>query len=180
MQINAYPDKASGLANAVEGYHNTTSTHLVSLKTASENISDAGAQEDMTTGATPRKRVWEYVDQWSMTKPRENILKTWKEQGISKLSSLTDISPFLEDEAEEEAEPFGRLGNPVESENIPLTNTTSAMSQVPMPPTSTSIPATNIKPATKTPPEHKKSVSSIGTLIDSRNVYTTRGSRRAR
>jgi kinesin family member 11 len=37
-----------------------------------------GTKEDIVTGTTPRKRQWEYMDQWQLTKDREDVLREWR------------------------------------------------------------------------------------------------------
>lgn len=36
-----------------------------------------GTREDAPTGSTPRKRAWEYDDEWELTGTREAVLRDW-------------------------------------------------------------------------------------------------------
>lgn len=172
-------------------YRNATSSQLQSIAGAVEALATQGAREDVPTGTTPRKRVWEYVDKWALTKSREDVLETWREQGISRVGSETFLAEHLplpeeggdlddDDDATTTMFPSKKLVSP-EPENIPSTvgspDTVSLVS-------STSSIASAPVPAARLPlkkaPSHRKGIPSIGTLTDSRNVYATRGSRRPR
>jgi kinesin family protein 11 len=70
-------------------YHATAIRHMSTLQQAARTLVEQGAQEDVQTGMTPRKSVWQYTDQWDLTKDREAILKGWKERGISNIVGET-------------------------------------------------------------------------------------------
>jgi kinesin family protein 11 len=64
-------------------YHKTVVTHMSAIQQATRTLVERGTQEDVPTGMTPRKRVWQYTDQWHLTKDREAILRGWREGGTS-------------------------------------------------------------------------------------------------
>ncbi|KAG6866932.1 hypothetical protein C0991_003848 [Blastosporella zonata] len=149
----------SELGAVTDSYRGVVATNLSNLQTSIEVLSEYGAQEDKSTGETPRKRNWDYVDQWTLTKPRELILKTWRGKGMSSVGSETFLAehlPLPEDAGSEEDEALPE----VEVENVP-------------PPVLVPV----VRPTSKV--GHRKAPS-IDTLTDARNVYTTRGSRRVR
>lgn len=169
-------------------YRNATSSQLESIAGAVDALAAQGAREDVPTGTTPRKRVWEYVDKWELTKSREVVLQTWKEQGISKVGSGTFLAehlPFPEEggDLDDDTKTMFPSTTPIspEPENIPsMVGSPDALSLI----SSTSSIASGVAPGPRLPlkkaPSHRKGIPSLGTLTDSRNVYTTRGSRRAR
>ena len=46
-----------------------------------KTLRNQGTKKDIPTGETPRKRTWSYVDQWELTKSREEIIETYRESG---------------------------------------------------------------------------------------------------
>ncbi|KAG5645219.1 hypothetical protein DXG03_006636 [Asterophora parasitica] len=164
----------SGLETATEAFYGAVTTNLKSLHTASNALSEGGAQEDVATGLTPCRRTWDYVDQWSLTKPRDAILKAWRGQGISNVGSETFLAEHLalpdddgDDDKAEDADAFELQMPTLEPENLPTPIPTSTMAPI-------------IPPARPPSKLGHKRTPSVGTLTDSRNVYTTRASRRAR
>ncbi|KAG5638374.1 hypothetical protein H0H81_000385 [Sphagnurus paluster] len=159
--------ESSGLLTAMESYGKNSKETLKSLYTASEGLAEGGACEDASTGSTPRKHTWDYVDQWSLTKPRDAIVKNWRQQGLSNIDSETFLAEHLPipeaDGTEESLDSNLEVLSLPDPENIP-----SPTPAVPKP----SRPTSKLS-------GHKKAPS-VGTLTDARNVYTTRGSRRAR
>ncbi|KAG9032021.1 kinesin motor protein cin8 [Tulasnella sp. JGI-2019a] len=54
------------------------STTLASIRQDAQQLLDEGAKEDASTGTTPtRKRRWEFVESWELTKKREELIKEW-------------------------------------------------------------------------------------------------------
>ena len=158
--------KSSLLVKATEAYHQTASTSLGYIQTASEVLSENGAQDDKATGMTPCRRTWDYGDQWNLTKPRETILKVWREQGAANVGCETSVPEHIslaEIDGLDEGVGEDAL---VETENIPLTTST------------TSSIFTPLTQPIKIGSGHPKLRSSASTLTDAKNVYTTRGLRR--
>lgn len=48
------------------------------MDAATRMLVEQGTSEDAPTGRTPRKRVWQYVDQWELTRSREQIVAARK------------------------------------------------------------------------------------------------------
>ncbi|KAF8894637.1 kinesin 2 [Infundibulicybe gibba] len=187
--------ETTGLSNSTDGYDNNTSSHLDSLKNSMQALTEYGSKEDLPTGATPRRRVWEYVDDWELTKSRDHLIKSWRDRGISLVGSETFLAEHLPlPDRESEDEGFDDDGDhtqrpkalppplsppplaarePLESP-IPdsLASSVSSSSSFAPP-----IPRPTV-PLPKKARAHK-TVPSIGTLTDARNIYTTR-SRRVR
>ncbi|RDB21393.1 Kinesin-like protein bimC [Hypsizygus marmoreus] len=177
--------EAMGHANSTEAYCAVASTQLGSLQTATDVLFTQGAQEDTPTAVTPRKRAWDYIDQWTLTQPREVVLRAWRQQGISSVGSETFLAehlPLPEDDEglEDDTETFELLKPVVEPENTPVDGVSDGVSLASSESSTSSIPVPQHRPVSKTGMGHKKAVPSLGTLTDARNVYTTRGSRRAR
>lgn len=177
--------ESSKLANATETYQNVASNHLGTLQAATKALTEQGTQEDSPTGTTPRKRTWDYVDKWKLTERRDDVLRAWREQGTSNIGRETFLAEHLplpegDDGMDEDMDmKITEIECPVEPENI-LTGSPGAPSSLSSSDSSLSI----LKVA---PPLQLKKVAGpktgnplLGTLTDSRNVYTTRRSRRAR
>jgi kinesin family protein 11 len=124
------------------------------------------------------------VDKWKLTESRDEVLKAWREQDASNIGSETFLAEHLPlpeegDGMDEDMDiKLTEDETPVELENILVTGSP--------PSTSSSLDTTLSILKAAQPPQLKKvsgpkiGVTSLGTLTDSRNVYTTRGSRRAR
>jgi kinesin family protein 11 len=185
-----YGLQSTGLANVTETYHSASATHLSSMDQATQALAEQGAREDAPTGTTPRKRVWEYVDRWELTKSRDAILRAWKERGISGAGSeafpvgrlhlpeeeLDEDTEMAVDEAKSplvEPEVFGSE-YPIAAS---LASSVSSMASIPVPTSHHALAQPLKKGVGKKP-----SLPTLGTLTDSRttNVHTTQGSRRAR
>lgn len=153
------------------------------MRKATRSLAEEGAREDVPTGTTPRKRAWNYQDEWELTGSREHLLKTWKEKGDV---PSTDRETFVAEHVplQEEDDDLDDGDTPTEmvvDEEV----TSKPVEQEPSTPpeyppslesssSSTSIPMPMIRPpaAKKT---SSRSVVSTAPLADARNVYTTRG-----
>lgn len=60
------------------------------MRQMTESLVDRGGREDSPTGSTPRKRVWQYTDNWELTKDRESIIQGWKRRGARSQDSGSD------------------------------------------------------------------------------------------
>jgi kinesin family protein 11 len=45
------------------------------MRVANQRLTDQGTRPDKPTGATPRKKVWNYVDHWDLTENRQDLLR---------------------------------------------------------------------------------------------------------
>lgn len=160
------------MSTATQAYRGNAGTHLSSMQQASHSVVEQGAKQDLPTGSTPRKRVWEYVDEWELTQSRENLLRMRREQGLASTSSETFLAEHL---------PLPEAGDDLD-DNEPIAI------EEPIPPVESPISAassTSQPPAphpSLRPPMNRKITKSVlpslAPLADARNVYTTRGSRR--
>lgn len=180
-------------------------TGLSAIQQTSRSLLDQATREDVPTGMTPRKRVWEYVDNWELTKNRDVILQSWK--GSTTSASTTPLSVTQSLPEESHGTPYGDVQT--DGEDTPsddevdgnLTATISPptlLSQVPRPPTppavllssSTSSSATLPVSQQLAPIPHplKKTTvaksgfpTTMGALVDRpTNILGPRGSRRVR
>ena len=60
------------------------------MREMTNSLVDKGSREDLPTGTTPRKRVWQYTDNWELTKEREIIIQDWKRRGVQSQDSGSD------------------------------------------------------------------------------------------
>jgi len=60
------------------------------MREMTNSLVDRGSKEDLPTGSTPRKRVWQYTDNWELTKERETIIEDWKRRGVQSQDSGSD------------------------------------------------------------------------------------------
>ncbi|KAJ3883487.1 kinesin 2 [Lentinula edodes] len=186
-------DNTSNLADLTSAYHTASTSQLTVVEKTTMALSDQGTKEDIQTGSTPQKRSWRYVDEWDLTEDRKILLRAWRSRGMSGVGSETFLAEHLplptedEDLPEEietmdvDIEPMpSRSQSPSTSEQeVPIVNSlqssssSSTSSALPVRPTHTrqkSIPI--LKKASGKAPQPQPP------LIDTRNVYTTRGSRR--
>jgi kinesin family protein 11 len=133
-------------------------------------LAEHGARADTSTGSTPRKRVWQYVDQWELTKSRAELLQTWREAGSD--TFLAEHQPLPEVELDEEDVDAMIVDQDFRS---PLSETHRSES-----PTTVSL-ASSVSSTMALPPPRLIAVAKKGVgsqpkipLADTRNVYTTR------
>ncbi|KAG2144941.1 P-loop containing nucleoside triphosphate hydrolase protein [Suillus cothurnatus] len=74
--------ESTNLSDTFEKHSNNTASRLTSLHQTARSLLDQGTREDIPTGMTPRKRAWEYVDEWELTESRDVILQS-RRQGES-------------------------------------------------------------------------------------------------
>ncbi len=60
------------------------------MREMTNSLVDQGSREDLPTGSTPRKRVWQYTDNWELTKDRETTIQGWKRRGVQSQDSGSD------------------------------------------------------------------------------------------
>ncbi|KAJ7285810.1 kinesin 2 [Mycena rebaudengoi] len=169
--------ESTSLSNTTETYHKISRRELSSTKDATDALAEHGARQDTATGTTPRKRVWQYVDHWELTRSRGEVLKTWREGG-SQVSSagretLAEHRLLPEVEVDEDVDTM------LVDEDLASPLTESA-SDSPLAISLASSAASSEVQVILPPPRPiavaKKGVSKIGNppLADTRNVYTTR------
>ena len=125
------------------------------------------------------------MDKWKLTESRDDVLRAWREQGVSNVINQTFLAEHLplpgkDDGVDEDMDmKLVEADSPVELENIPAAPSLGASSSLSssdsMLPILKAVPPLQLEKGSI-----PKSVTSLGTLTDSRNVYTTRGLRRGR
>lgn len=182
-------------------------TGLSAIQQTSRSLLDQATREDIPTGMTPRKRDWEYVDNWELTQNRDVILQPWREGTTSASTTPLSVAHSLPEESQDT--PYG--GVQTDREDTPDDNegdgdltakiSPTLASQAPRPPTppvislssSTSSSATLPVPQQLPPIPHpamilKKTTTvksglptTMGALVDRpTNILGPRGSRRVR
>ena len=61
------------------------------MRKTTESLIDQGAREDLPTGSTPRKRVWQYTDDWELTKDRDTVIQLWKRKALKSQDDGSDL-----------------------------------------------------------------------------------------
>ena len=79
-------------------YRNNITSSLSGLRQANKALQEQGTREDIPTGTTPRKRAWEYDDDWERTQDRDTVLREWRhsQQHRSKRPRLQSRSVSVE------------------------------------------------------------------------------------
>ena len=155
-------------------------TGLSSMTDASRTMVEQGAQEDVPTGTTPRKRAFEVKDHWPLTKSRDSILKA-SNQGIAP-NGVRDASPVVE-----QAIPYVDSVHGVSTPSVDGVNGL----EISLPPSlSSSVSSCHETPRPLIPPptitlqkairrSQKQGLPAMGTLTErSTNIITKRRSRR--
>jgi len=86
QHVEILVDEGDEFQTMVHEYHATTTTSLSTIQQATQRLLQEGTKEDAPTGSTPTKRNWAYSTHWSLTRPREDILRGWKEESIEVFS----------------------------------------------------------------------------------------------
>uniref|UniRef100_A0A8H7Y5S6 Kinesin motor domain-containing protein n=1 Tax=Psilocybe cubensis TaxID=181762 RepID=A0A8H7Y5S6_PSICU len=79
-QVNSSVKEQSAI---MKEYQVAASKNLESVERARATIANMGNKDDIPTGSTPRKRKWQYVDEWALTQSREELLKNWKQDPVA-------------------------------------------------------------------------------------------------
>ncbi|KAG8857200.1 kinesin motor protein cin8 [Tulasnella sp. 330] len=62
----------------IQSMSQEASTSLASIRADAQGLLEEGTKEDESTGTTPtRKRRWDYVESWELTKRREDLVREW-------------------------------------------------------------------------------------------------------
>ncbi|KAF9075277.1 P-loop containing nucleoside triphosphate hydrolase protein [Rhodocollybia butyracea] len=178
----------STLAELTSTHSTSSQLQLSVVQKATKALSEQGTKDDTPTGSTPRKHAWRYVDKWSLTGDRKTLLSAWRSQGMSAAGSemfLAEHLPLPVDDGDLVAdagamnvdeEPISsRSSSPVPLVNSLQSSSSSTSSSFPPPVRLTHSRQQSIPTLKKGP--GKPQQPSIP-LADTRNVYTTRGSRR--
>ena len=52
--------------------------HLEAIKQSTRGLTNNSVKE-VSSGNTPRKRKWQYSDEWALTKSRDELLQAWNQ-----------------------------------------------------------------------------------------------------
>jgi kinesin family protein 11 len=172
------------------------------MREMTNSLVDQGSREDAPTGSTPRKRVWQYTDNWELTKDRETIIQGRKRRGVQvqeygsdsesssaprcerSPASLKQPLPRVAAQPEDISEPQDPLPPPyleADPEQQPPSNLPLPLAQSVIPPKA--LHSAVINPATKAKMGKAGSdgIPAMGTLTErSTNLMYGRGTRRAR
>ncbi|KAI9446436.1 kinesin-domain-containing protein [Lactarius indigo] len=93
MEANAskVTTEASKTVRSAQVYHKSASEHLASMRKTTDSLIDQGTREDLPTGNTPRKRVWQYTDDWELTKDRDTVIQLWKRKALQPQDDGSDL-----------------------------------------------------------------------------------------
>ncbi|EGN95950.1 hypothetical protein SERLA73DRAFT_170393 [Serpula lacrymans var. lacrymans S7.3] len=83
--------ESTGIAEITEKHHHSASSKLSTLQQTAQSLVEQGTREDIPTGLTPRKRVWEVIDKWELTQSRDALMKAWKKDGSPKWNRENSI-----------------------------------------------------------------------------------------
>ncbi len=54
--------------------------NLESIEQAANSLLSKGIKDDSPTGSTPRKRKWQYTDEWTLTRSRDELLNSRRQR----------------------------------------------------------------------------------------------------
>jgi len=60
------------------------------MRKMTDSLVEQGSREDLPTGSTPRKRIWQYTDSWELTKDRDTIVQGWKRRAVQSQEDESD------------------------------------------------------------------------------------------
>jgi len=116
---------------AAKDYEEFTMDNLESIEQAANSLSSKGMTDDTPSGSTPRKRKWQYADEWSLTQNREDLLSNWRRQK----SGQDDVDMDAEPRKERRHQASNSIGSeneaPIE-EALPPTKAEVLRAEVPV------------------------------------------------
>lgn len=69
-------------AESTKYFSHTAIGHLDAIKQSASSLTNNGIKE-VSSGNTPRKRKWQYNDEWALTKSRDELLQAWNQSQTS-------------------------------------------------------------------------------------------------
>ncbi|CAE6532320.1 unnamed protein product [Rhizoctonia solani] len=66
------------LRNTCQTYKSSVDSHASTLEQTSQDLLSDVKTQVVPTGRTPRKRKWDCIDSWALTRDRDDILRTWR------------------------------------------------------------------------------------------------------
>ncbi|KAF8654248.1 hypothetical protein AX16_003769 [Volvariella volvacea WC 439] len=106
-------EEVANLTSELDKYDETASQKLGSILQDAQNLLNQGVKEVVRTGTTPRKRAWEYPEEWQLTRTREEVLRAWKRADAAE--SITEEELLAPPESDDEAGPM-----PVDAPESPI------------------------------------------------------------
>jgi kinesin family protein 11 len=79
---------------------------LESIERATKSLLSKGVKEDTPTGSTPRKRKWQYADDWNLTASRHELLRSRSENEVVEQAK---VAPSQQRDIENEVQPTETL-----------------------------------------------------------------------
>ena len=78
MQWSQRHLQAKEHAESTKYFSHTAIGHLDAIKQSASSLTNNGIKE-VSSGNTPRKRKWQYNDEWALTKSRDELLQAWNQ-----------------------------------------------------------------------------------------------------
>ena len=175
------------------------------MRKMTDSLVEQGGREDLPTGSTPRKRVWQYTDGWELTKDRDTIIQGWKrrdmqsqdESDSESSSASRDVPrlppsdslkqlplPSITAQPEDISEPLDPMPPPyleADPQQPPTSNQPIQLGSSIVPTIALSSAGSNLAIKAKMGKAGSEVVPAMGTLTErSTNLIYGRGSRRAR
>lgn len=179
--------QTTGLGNIITTYHKAANTDLSSIQQSTRSLIEQGTREDMSTCLTPKKRVWQYVDEWELTQTRDVVLKTWRQGSGFNAENDTFMAERAPLPAEDTEEEDAKDVEAMVVEPVVLPKQSRSDDLIPDSPIALSVASSTSSTSMPiAPPPTKKTLlksglPALGTLTDlPTNVITQRGSRRLR
>ncbi|KAI9510898.1 kinesin-domain-containing protein [Russula earlei] len=82
--------ETSKFGRSAQVYQKSTSERLDSMRKMTDSLVNQGSRQDVPTGSTPRKRVWQYTDDWELTEDRDAIIEAWKRKAVRSQTDESD------------------------------------------------------------------------------------------
>ena len=87
------------------------------MRQETKHLIEQGTREDVPTGLTPRKRVFEFTENWELTKGRNILLKDWRDKrALGKAVGAAPPDAHGDDEVEGDGDEEKELDAGVEEE----------------------------------------------------------------
>jgi kinesin family member 11 len=176
------------------------------MREKTDSLVNKGGRVDSPTGSTPRKRVWQYTDDWELTKDRETIIQGWKRRDVQmqecgfdaesstgrrcipQQCSPTSLKhpplPSVAAQPEDISEPLDPLPPPyleADPGQPPPSNPPLALAPSIIPPIALPLAVSNTAKRSKIGKAGSDVIPAMGTLTErSTNLIYGRGTRRAR
>ena len=180
LSLNLMNFQTIDLADVTSTYHKAASTDLSSIHESTRSLAEQATKEDTPTGATPRKRVWQYVDRWELTQSRDVVLNAWRQRRGSNAS----VDTFMNENIPPQLTVTEEDAMAIDCVILPSGSCVGDCEEVP-PESPTAVSLASSESSTSIPMgqpimQKKSTKTSLRTLTDlPTNLIIQRGSRRA-